>query len=143
MPLREKFLSYHKVLLEESMSEYLLHGEAGAELVATLGKAVAQEMELFLDLSKEVKVMKLLSLALDVVRAILSLSNLTLIEANRMGPEVEALKEASEKSCSNSRCLMANSVMGCQYWSSKVEKMLNVGTYEDFNSGVLAKVKLV
>ena len=70
--------------------------------------------------------MKSLSLALDVVRAILSLSNITLTEANRMWPEVEALKEASAKSGTNLRCLMANSVMGCQYWSSKVEKMLNV-----------------
>ena len=97
MLLREKFLSYQKVLLEENMSEYLFQGEAGADLVTILGKAVAQEMELFLDSIKEAKVMKLLSLALDLVRAILSLSNITLTEANRMGPDVEALQEASAK----------------------------------------------
>ena len=110
---------------------------------------------------------------------------------------MEALKEASAKSGTNLTCLMANSVTGCQYWSSKVEKMLNVfeqskvhlteiteglealesitdgdlgkegfdstvavvkkqveklvvyteslepGTYEDYKSEVLAKVKLV
>jgi hypothetical protein len=119
-----KWQWFQKIIVEESLVEYLVQGENLQQSAVALAKQLVSFLESSLDHLTDEFYVKKVDVTLSVARAIVPLTRPSVEDIAKLHADALALKGATQSKGTSVRVCVATAIMGCPWWLEKLEQFV-------------------
>lgn len=119
-----KWQWFQKIVVEESLVEYLVQGEGSQQSAVALAKQLVSFLESSLDHLTDDFYVKKVDVTLSVARAIVPLTRPSVEDIAKLHADALALKGATQSKGTSVRVCVATAIMGCPWWFEKLEQFV-------------------